>query len=764
MREKSIDRSNLKIIAVFVAVILAGVFISQLTGCGEEYRTVCVVETKGVVEAVKDKIVYPAYSGMMLQEGYSIETIGDSFVRLVLDGDKYVKLEPGSKLVCEALGTVGSGKTKLSLEKGSMTAELVSPLKDDEEFTVNTPNAVLAVRGTFFRVDLNEVEDGDLVADVLTYGGQVAIRRILPTGKIVNEEVLIDAGYKVRVNMDTKNTVYVVDGIKTVEPDKVKVPEPINVRDIPDEDMVDIYFSVQNGHELFISEEETATLIEEREIQIEEYTPVYEKAEMVAEKLEAGEISSIPVIQENEAKSRTSEDTGNPSEDSSDKSSTKDTDTKESEKEDVKEDSKDKTKDTAKGTGGKTSTTIPVVDNTQTTPVAVPTTGTTESGRGDTGNTSGDGSGGESSSSSDGSGSGSDGSSGGWSSSSSGGSGSGSGRSSGRSSGGGSSHTHSYTSSVTTEPTCTGTGVRTYTCSCGDSYTETIDATGHNYTDSITKQPTCTETGIRTYTCSCGDSYTETIDATGHNYTDSITKQPTCTRTGIRTYTCTCGDSYTEDIPALGGTHTPMDPAANETACSICGEKMVKINDGMEGNFKDSNYCSYVRSFSTDGDEYLDDDELDSVTQINPGHSVIIRSLAGTEYFRNLEIITVTDQSISGTLDLSGLANLRKVDISGCGSPFVLNLANCGSLTYVNAKNCIYMTSVDVSGCTQLEILDLQYTRDLEGVNVSGCNAYVSMTITTADTSKTFHKNLPNGITGYKSTMKINDTTYPGYD
>ena len=744
MREKSIDRSNLKIIAVFVAVILAGVFISQLTGCGEEYRTVCVVETKGVVEAVKDKIVYPAYSGMMLQEGYSIETIGDSFVRLVLDGDKYVKLEPGSKLVCEALGTVGSGKTKLSLEKGSMTAELVSPLKDDEEFTVNTPNAVLAVRGTFFRVDLNEVEDGDLVADVLTYGGQVAIRRILPTGKIVNEEVLIDAGYKVQVNMDTKNTVYVVDGIKTVEPDKVKVPEPINVRDIPDEDMVDIYFSVQNGHELFISEEETATLIEEREIQIEEYTPVYEKAEIVAEKLEVGEISSIPVIQENEAKSRTSEDTGDPSEVSSDKSSTKDTDTKGSEKEDAKEDSKDKTedtdtkgsekedakedskdktKDTAKGTGGKTSTTIPVVDNTQTTPVVVPTTGTTESGRGDTGNTSGDGSGGESSSSSDGSGSGSDGSSGGGSSYTHSHTSSGS----GRSSGGGSSHTHSYTSSVTTEPTCTGTGVRTYTCSCGASYTESIPATGHHHTDSITKQPTCKETGIRTYTCSCGDS-------------------------------------YTEPIPALGGTHTPRDSEANETSCSRCGERMLKINSGIGANFPDSSFSTYVRdNFDDNGDGYLDDDELDAVTQINPGNSVIIRSLAGTEYFRNLEKITVTNQSIGGTIDLSGLANLRYVDISGCSSP-VLNLANCGSLTKVNAENCIYMTSVDVSGCTQLEILNLQYTKALEGVNVSECNAYVSMTITTNDPSKTFHKNFPNGITGYKSTMKINDTTYPGYD
>lgn len=49
--------------------------------------------------------------------------------------------------------------------------------------------------------------------------------------------------------------------------------------------------------------------------------------------------------------------------------------------------------------------------------------------------------------------------------------------------GGGSSepvHTHSYSSSVTKSPTCTGTGVRTYKCTCGDSYTETIAATGHS--------------------------------------------------------------------------------------------------------------------------------------------------------------------------------------------------------------------------------------------------------------------------------------------
>ncbi|MGN0623108.1 MAG: leucine-rich repeat domain-containing protein, partial [Oscillospiraceae bacterium] len=42
-------------------------------------------------------------------------------------------------------------------------------------------------------------------------------------------------------------------------------------------------------------------------------------------------------------------------------------------------------------------------------------------------------------------------------------------------------HTHSYTSKITKAATCTATGVRTYTCSCGDTYTQTIAKTAHTY-------------------------------------------------------------------------------------------------------------------------------------------------------------------------------------------------------------------------------------------------------------------------------------------
>ena len=64
-------------------------------------------------------------------------------------------------------------------------------------------------------------------------------------------------------------------------------------------------------------------------------------------------------------------------------------------------------------------------------------------------------------------------------------------------------HTHSYSSTVTKEPTCTATGTRTYTCSCGDKYTESIPAKGHNWKtetihhDAVIGTRNVTETWVR---------------------------------------------------------------------------------------------------------------------------------------------------------------------------------------------------------------------------------------------------------------------------
>lgn len=74
----------------------------------------------------------------------------------------------------------------------------------------------------------------------------------------------------------------------------------------------------------------------------------------------------------------------------------------------------------------------------------------------------------------------------------------------------------------------------------------------HEYTSVVTKEPTCTETGIKTFTCECGDSYTEEIPALGHDYAGEITLDPTTEADGEKTYTCKrCGHSYKEAIPKL---------------------------------------------------------------------------------------------------------------------------------------------------------------------------------------------------------------------
>ncbi len=290
-------RNQLFIIIATVVLLIGAVIIGVLVvgGNNQGYRTINVVEVYGKVGVVKNNIEYSAYPGMLLQEGHEIITSGDSYVRLVLDGDKYVKLEAGSKLMFETLGTLGSGKTKLCLERGSLSTELTKPLKVDEQYVVNTPNAVLAVRGTFFRVELQTAENGEVIADVLTYGGQVASQRIMPTGAIVEEEVLINAGYKASIAMSEQTTRYIVEA-EDGEQQNVDLPEnsdsdtasrectrPIEIQEISNDDLVDIYFAAKNGHELFATTSDIKEDIVRREIALEEKTSVYDMAQELSD-------------------------------------------------------------------------------------------------------------------------------------------------------------------------------------------------------------------------------------------------------------------------------------------------------------------------------------------------------------------------------------------------------------------------------------------------------------------------------------------------
>lgn len=117
--------------------------------------------------------------------------------------------------------------------------------------------------------------------------------------------------------------------------------------------------------------------------------------------------------------------------------------------------------------------------------------------------------------------------------------------------GGGYSHSHSYTGTVTTEATCTEAGIKTFTCSCGATYTETIPAKGHTWDEGVvTTAATCTEAGVKTYNCTvCNATKTEEIHALGHDWNEPTVVYAANGNKGTKTYTCTvCSGTKTEDI------------------------------------------------------------------------------------------------------------------------------------------------------------------------------------------------------------------------
>ena len=118
-----------------------------------------------------------------------------------------------------------------------------------------------------------------------------------------------------------------------------------------------------------------------------------------------------------------------------------------------------------------------------------------------------------------------------------------------------------------------------------------IPAAGHKWNEGeITTEPTCTETGVKTFTCTvCGETRTETVAALGHDPTKTEAKAATCTEAGNSAYwTCDrCGQHFSDEecttaiavdswiIPAMGHdygepTYAWADDKSTVTATAVC--------------------------------------------------------------------------------------------------------------------------------------------------------------------------------------------------
>ena len=149
-------------------------------------------------------------------------------------------------------------------------------------------------------------------------------------------------------------------------------------------------------------------------------------------------------------------------------------------------------------------------------------------------------------------------------------------------------HTHSYTSIITKIATCTEEGEKTYTCVCGNSYTEQIPSLGHNFSIFVSStSSSCTEAGETVYKCSrCNQTRMTIGTALGHNYISTV-HAATCTEKGYTEHICSrCKDSYKDKETApLGHAYQKEVVEATCTENGYTIYKCTRCEDSYESDF-----------------------------------------------------------------------------------------------------------------------------------------------------------------------------------
>ncbi|MGN0427625.1 MAG: FecR domain-containing protein [Agathobacter sp.] len=211
--KKKLSTKQIGIVAsaavVIVAAVIAGVvFLGQKE---ESYRSIRIYELNGTATIQRENIgEVDAVENLYLDSGDRIFVGADSTMRLKLDEDKYILVEENSILSIVAEGTSADSKTSIHLEQGAITNEIQNPLSENSTYNVSTPNSVMAVRGTVFRVEVLFDEAGEVYTKVSTFEGSVGSSLILPDGTRQVEVLFIEGGTETLIRMSEEITEYVV--------------------------------------------------------------------------------------------------------------------------------------------------------------------------------------------------------------------------------------------------------------------------------------------------------------------------------------------------------------------------------------------------------------------------------------------------------------------------------------------------------------------------------------------------------------------------
>ena len=159
-------------------------------------RLVSVIDMDGTCYVFRDGEKIKASLNMALLDGDIVE-VTKGFARIMLDEDKLLYLEKGTKIGISATGDAETSKTSIFVERGSVMTEVLNKLSKESTFTVVTANTVMNIRGTKTLTQvLEDAVTGHVQTSNAVLEGQVKIKsvKVKADGTVVSVEKDLGSG------------------------------------------------------------------------------------------------------------------------------------------------------------------------------------------------------------------------------------------------------------------------------------------------------------------------------------------------------------------------------------------------------------------------------------------------------------------------------------------------------------------------------------------------------------------------------------------
>ena len=243
-------------------IVCVGVFCYFTFHQEEGFRIIKLIDFAGKVEIKrKDVGVLDPYNDLRLIADDKVQTYSKSKAYFSLDSDKYIYCHENSLVQIDSVGSQKNSRTKITLLKGNELNEIQNPLSSKAKYNVETPNSIMSVRGTVFKVSVKYDENGESYATLNVYEGSVKTELVFPDGTI-SDPIVVKKGYAVDTHGTDKLSEYIISKNATENNDFVYPIDYSSLSKQELESLLEIYNHEKK--ELSIAKEEVQELLKEK--------------------------------------------------------------------------------------------------------------------------------------------------------------------------------------------------------------------------------------------------------------------------------------------------------------------------------------------------------------------------------------------------------------------------------------------------------------------------------------------------------------------